>query len=116
MVCCKNRSIRHRSCRDSNKNEQQQSIPFSRSVLGALDRLLALPSEDAITKAAADLKLAEVDLAKAQAAYDKIAYSDAIGANPKTAELQKATLTYQHTLTIFNKTNNLLFSLTKNKQ
>lgn len=67
-----------------------------------LDRLLALPSEDAITKAAADLKLAEVDLAKAQAAYDKIAYSDAIGASPEAAELQKATLTYERALAVFN--------------
>ncbi|MDH3675705.1 MAG: biotin/lipoyl-binding protein, partial [Anaerolineae bacterium] len=67
-----------------------------------LQRLLSLPSEDAITKAAADLKLSEVDLGKAQAAYDKIAYADAIGASPEAAELQKATLTYERALAIYN--------------
>jgi multidrug resistance efflux pump len=67
-----------------------------------LDRLLSLPSEDAINKAAADLKLTEVDLAKAQAAYDRIAYADAIGASPEAAELQKATLNYERALATFN--------------
>ena len=67
-----------------------------------LQRLLSLPSEDAITKAAADLKLSEVDLGKAQAAYDKIAYADAIGASPEAAELQKATLNYERSLAIYN--------------
>ncbi len=67
-----------------------------------LDRLRSLPSEDAINKAAADLKLTEVDLAKAQAAYNAIAYADAIGASPQAAELQKATLNFERAQAIFN--------------
>ena len=67
-----------------------------------LQRLLSLPSEDAINKAAADLKLAEVDVAKAQGAYDAIAYADSIGASPQAAELQKATLNYERALAVFN--------------
>lgn len=70
--------------------------------LAELERLQELPSEDAINKAAADLKLAEVDLARAQAAYDKIAYADSIGASPEARELQKATLNYERALAIFN--------------
>ncbi len=35
-----------------------------------VQHLLSLPSEDAMTRAAADLKLAQVDLARAQGAYD----------------------------------------------
>jgi len=67
-----------------------------------LAHLRTLPSEDAINKAAADLKLAEVDLAQAQAAYDAIAYADAVGASPQAAELQRATLNYERALAIYN--------------
>ncbi len=67
-----------------------------------LKRLLDLPSEDAINKAAADLKLVEVELAQAQGAYNVIAYSDSIGASPQAAELQKATLNYERALATFN--------------
>ncbi len=67
-----------------------------------LERLLSLPSEDAINKAAADLKLTQVDLAKAQAAYDAIAYSDSIGASSQAAELQKATLNYERAQAVYN--------------
>jgi HlyD family secretion protein len=67
-----------------------------------VQHLLSLPSEDAMNKAAADLKLAQVDLAKAQGAYDAIAYADAIGASSQAAELQKATLNYERAQAIFN--------------
>jgi multidrug resistance efflux pump len=72
------------------------------AVQAELAHLLSLPSEDAINKAAADLKLNEVELAKAQAAYDTIAYADAIGASPQAAELQKATLNYERALAVYN--------------
>jgi len=72
------------------------------AVQAELQRLRSLPSEDAINKAAADLKLTEVDLAKAQGAYDAIAYTDGIGASPQAAELQKATLNHERAVAVFN--------------
>lgn len=60
-----------------------------------LDRLLSLPSEEAITQAAADLRLREIELRQAQEAYDAVAYAEGIGLSPQAAELQRATLNYE---------------------
>ncbi|MCB0153600.1 MAG: HlyD family efflux transporter periplasmic adaptor subunit, partial [Anaerolineae bacterium] len=57
--------------------------------------ILSRPSEEAITQAAADLRLREIELRQAQEAYDKVAYAEGIGLSPQAAELQRATLTYE---------------------
>ncbi|MBN1991924.1 MAG: biotin/lipoyl-binding protein [Anaerolineae bacterium] len=67
-----------------------------------LARLLSLPSEEAITQAAADLRLREVELRQAQEAYDAVAYAEGIGMSPQAAELQRATLNYERAQAIYN--------------
>jgi HlyD family secretion protein len=67
-----------------------------------LDRLLSLPSEEAITQAAADLRLREVELRQAQEAYDTIAYAEGVGMSPQAAELQRATLNYERAQAVYN--------------
>lgn len=57
--------------------------------------VLSRPSEEAITQAAADLRLREIELRQAQEAYDKVAYAEGIGLSPQAAELQRATLTFE---------------------
>ena len=66
-----------------------------------LDRLLSLPSEEAITQAAADLRLREVELRQAQQAYDAIAYAEGLGMSPQAAELQRATLNYERAQAVY---------------
>lgn len=66
-----------------------------------LARLQSLPSEEAITQAAADLRLSEIDLRKAQEAYDAVAYAEGIGMSPQAAELQRATLNYERAQAIY---------------
>jgi HlyD family secretion protein len=65
------------------------------SAQAELDRLRGLPSEEAITQAAADLRLREIELKQAQEAYDAVAYAQGIGMLPQAAELQRATLNYE---------------------
>jgi HlyD family secretion protein len=60
-----------------------------------LKRLLSLPSDEAITQAAADLRLREIELRQAQEAYDAIAYSEGLGMSPQAAQLQQATINYE---------------------
>jgi len=60
-----------------------------------LDRLLSLPSEEAITQAAADLRLREIELRQAQEAYDQVAFAEGVGMSPQAAELERATLNYE---------------------
>ena len=67
-----------------------------------LNQLLNQPSEDAITQAAADLRLREIELRQAQEAYDVVAYADGIGLSPQAAELQQATINYERALAAFN--------------
>ena len=67
-----------------------------------LDRLLSLPSEEAITQAAADLSLRRIELRKAQEAYDQVAYAEGVGMSPQAAELQKATLNYERAQAVYN--------------
>lgn len=67
-----------------------------------LDHLLSLPSEEAITKAAAELRLREIELRQAQEAYDKVAYAEGIGLSPQAAELQRATLNYESAQAVYN--------------
>jgi HlyD family secretion protein len=67
-----------------------------------VDRLSSLPSEDAITQAAADLRLREIELRQAQEAYDVVAYAQGIGLSPQAAELQRATLNYERAQAVFN--------------
>lgn len=74
-------------------------IAEARMDLGAaqaeLQRLLELPSEEAMTQAAADLRLQEIELRQAQDAYDAVAYAQGVGMSPQAAELQNATLNYE---------------------
>lgn len=53
------------------------------------------PDQDEITKAAANLRLQEVELQKAQWAYDEVAYRADIGGLPQADALQAATLKYE---------------------
>jgi multidrug resistance efflux pump len=64
--------------------------------------LLAQPSEEAITQAAADLRLREIELRQAQEAYDAIAYAEGIGLSPQAAELQRATLNYERAKAVYD--------------
>jgi HlyD family secretion protein len=85
------------------KNEeapvQARDITEAESSLAAaqadLDYLRSLPSKEAITQAAADLRLREIELRQAQQAYDAVAYAQGVGMSPQAAELQRATLNYE---------------------
>ncbi len=72
------------------------------SAQAELDRLLSLPSEEAITQAAADLRLREIELQQAQEAYDAVAYAEGVGMSPQAAELQRATLNYERAQATYN--------------
>lgn len=72
------------------------------SAQAELDRLLDLPSQDAITRAAADLRLREIELRQAQEAYDAVAYAEGVGLSPQAAELQRATLNYERAQAVYN--------------
>lgn len=80
-------------------------ISEARSSLEAaqadLQRVLDLPSEEAITQAAADLRLREVELRQAQEAYDEVAYAQGVGLSPQAAELQTATLNYERAQAVY---------------
>lgn len=81
-------------------------IAEARSNLAAsqadLLRLQDLPSDEAITQAAADLRLREVDLRRAQEAYDEVAYAQGLGMSPQAAELQQATLNYERAQAVYD--------------
>ena len=72
--------------------EAQSSLEAAQAEL---ERVLSLPSQDAITQAAADLRLQEIQLKQAQEAYDAVAYAEGVGMSPQAAELQRATLNYE---------------------
>lgn len=80
-------------------------IAEARSNLAAaqaeLQRLLDLPSEEAITQAAADLRLREIELRQAQEAYDEVAFAEGVGLSPQAAELQTATLNYERAQAVY---------------
>ena len=92
------------------KNEevpaQARDIAEAEASLAAaqadLNNLLSLPSDDAITQAAADLRLREVELRQAQEAYDAVAYAQGIGMSPQAADLQRATLNYERAQATYN--------------
>jgi HlyD family secretion protein len=79
--------------------EAQASLASAQSELA---RLQSLPSQEAITQAAADLRLREVELKQAQEAYDQVAYAQGIGMSPQAAELQRATLNYERAQAVYN--------------
>jgi HlyD family secretion protein len=58
--------------------------------------------EDEVTKAAAALSLKQVELKKAQWAYDQVAYRGEVGAMGEADALQKATLEYETALAEYN--------------
>lgn len=60
----------------------------------AYQRLLAGATPDELTVAAADLMKAELTVQDAQAAYNRIAYADAVGASQEAKTLQQATIDY----------------------
>lgn len=64
----------------------------------AYQRLLAGPTPDELTVAAADLMKAGLTVQDAQAAYDRIAYADAVGASQEAKALQQATIDYERTV------------------
>ncbi len=72
--------------------EAQANVDAARADL---QRLKELPSEEAITQAAADLRLREIELRQAQEAYDQVAYAQGVGMSPQAAKLQEATLNYE---------------------
>lgn len=79
--------------------EAQASLASAQSELA---RLQSLPSQEAITQAAADLRLREVELKQAQEAYDQVAYAQGVGMSPQAAELQRATLNYERAQAVYN--------------
>jgi multidrug resistance efflux pump len=75
------------------------------SLLAARAELVDLaskPSEEAITQAAADLRLREIELRQAQEAYDAVAYAEGVGMSPQAAELQQATLNYERAQAVYD--------------
>jgi HlyD family secretion protein len=79
--------------------EAQASVESARAEL---ERLRSLPSKEAITQAAADLRLREIELRQAQEAYDAVAYAQGIGMSPQAAELQQATLNYERAQAVYD--------------
>ncbi|MDM8528696.1 biotin/lipoyl-binding protein [Anaerolineales bacterium HSG24] len=79
--------------------EAQSSLQAAQSEL---NRVLNLPSADAITRAEADLKLQEIELRQAQEAYDAISYSEGIGMSSQAAQLQQTTLNYEKAQAVYN--------------
>ncbi|MDM8531898.1 efflux RND transporter periplasmic adaptor subunit [Anaerolineales bacterium HSG25] len=79
--------------------EAQSALNAAQSEL---NRVLSLPSDEAITRAEADLKLQEIELRQAQEAYDAIAYSEGIGMSPQAAQLQQTTLNYEKANAAYN--------------
>jgi HlyD family secretion protein len=67
-----------------------------------LQRLQDLPSDEAITQAAADLRLREVELRQAQEAYDQVSYAQGLGMSPQAAELQRSTLNYERAQAVYD--------------
>ncbi len=65
-----------------------------KSAREALAELLAGPDEDVVESAKADLTLAEMSLRQAQAAYDKVAYKENVGATQEAMDLWQATTEY----------------------
>lgn len=57
--------------------------------------LLAGPSEAELIQLKASMEKASITLQQAQGDYDKIAYSDSVGASPQAAALQQATIDYE---------------------
>jgi len=72
------------------------------SAQAELARLQSLPSQEAITQAAADLRLREIELRQAQEAYDQVAYAQNVGMSPQAAELQRATLNYERAQAVYD--------------
>lgn len=72
------------------------------SAQSALDTMLAGPSQDTMTSLQADLKTAEVSLAEAQSAYDRVAWRNDVGRTSQAADLQAATLAYEKALAQYN--------------
>lgn len=66
--------------------------------------LLAGPSQDELTQLSADLKKAEVALAEAQRAYDKVAWRNESGMTSESADLQDATITYESAKAAYQQT------------
>lgn len=60
------------------------------------------PDPDEVTKAESDLVLTEIELKKAQWAYDEVAYRGDIGARSEADELQSATLEYEAAVADYN--------------
>ncbi|MCB0226112.1 MAG: efflux RND transporter periplasmic adaptor subunit, partial [Anaerolineae bacterium] len=60
------------------------------------------PDPDEVTKAESDLALKQIELKKAQWAYDQVAYRGDIGAMSESDELQSATLEYETAVADYN--------------
>jgi len=73
-----------------------------KSAQEALADLLAGPDEDTLEAAQADLTLAEMSLRTAQAAYDKVAHREDVGATQQAMDLWQATTNYEKALAEYN--------------
>lgn len=65
------------------------------SAWSKYNELKAGPSQDELTQLSASLKKAEVALAAARRAYDKVAWRNDIGMTSQAADLQSATIDYE---------------------
>lgn len=77
----------------------QAEIAAARSSLSSswskYNELQAGPSQDELTQLSASLKKAEVALAEARRAYDRVAWRNDIGMTSEAAALQEATIDYE---------------------
>lgn len=76
-----------------------EEIAAARSALAAAQasysELQAGPSDAELTQLSAELKKAEVAVAAAQRAYDKVSWRNDVGMTSESADLQDATITYE---------------------
>jgi HlyD family secretion protein len=94
---------------DVQAGPSQAELAAAESSLAAAQNryqeLLAGPSQAELIQLKASLEKAEITLAQAQAAYNRIAYSDSIGASSQAADLQTATIDYESAKAAFDEAN-----------
>ena len=84
---------------DVKAGPSQAELSAAEATLAAMQQryqeLLQGKSQAELTQLRANLDKTEIDLRQAQAAYDRIAYSDSVGTSSQAAALQQATIDYE---------------------
>jgi HlyD family secretion protein len=93
------------SLREVQAGPSQAELAAAEASLAAAQNtyqeLLAGPSEAELVQLKATLQKAEITLSQAQGAYDRIAYTDNVGASSQAATLQEATIDYESALAAY---------------